>query len=69
MTTIFDKPPPQNIVAEQAVLGGMLLDNTTIDAVRRWLCADDFLRAAHRKTFEAICHLHDSRVPVDPVTL
>ncbi len=42
------KVPPQNLEAEQSVLGAMLLDNESINRVVEELTADDFYRGSHR---------------------
>jgi len=63
------KLPPQNLEAEQAVLGGMLLDNSTIHKIKALLTPDDFYRDAHRKIFNAIIGLNDEGIAVDLVTL
>lgn len=51
---IFDRAPPHDVAAEQAVLGSMLLDNTTIPAVLGTIGPDAFLRDAHSKVLGAI---------------
>jgi len=61
--------PPQNLDAEQCVLGGILLDNTALDRVIEFLGADDFYREAHRKIFRAMQQLADKHEPSDLVTL
>src|SRR5262245_30808142 len=66
---IFDRLPPQNIEAEQAVLGSMLLDNESIHAVVQLLQPEAFLRDAHRKVYSAIVDLYNSSQNVDPVIL
>jgi len=54
---------------EQAVLGAMILDNSTIDTVLSILRPEDFYRDAHRVIFEGIAALHQRREPVDLLTL
>ena len=49
--------PPHSLEAEQAVLGGLLLDNSTWDTVADRLLADDFYRRDHQLIFEAIAEL------------
>lgn len=63
------KPLPQNIEAERALLGSLLLDNGAIDAVAGVICADDFFHDASRMVFAEIIKQHDSGKPVDTVTL
>ena len=61
--------PPQSVEAEQAVLGGLLLDNSTWDAIADRLSADDFYRRDHRLIFAAIAELSERSEPSDAVTL
>lgn len=46
--------PPHDLGAEKAVLGGILIDNDTIDQVMDILSADDFYWKAHRFIFEGM---------------
>ena len=61
--------PPQSIEAEQAVLGGLLLDNSTWDAIADRLRAEDFYRRDHQQIFSAIAELSARNEPSDAVTL
>jgi replicative DNA helicase len=61
--------PPHSVEAEQAVLGGLLLDNSTWDTVADRLRADDFYRRDHQVVFEAIAELSARNEPSDAVTL
>ncbi len=61
--------PPQSVEAEQAVLGGLLLDNSTWDAIADRLSAEDFYRRDHRLIFAAIAELSERSEPSDAVTL
>lgn len=61
--------PPQNIEAEQSVLGGVLLDNEALPAVLEILAGDEFYRAAHRTIFAAVIRLFERNEPCDLVTL
>ncbi len=63
------KLPPQNIEAEQSVLGGMLIDDKAISEVEEIIVPDDFYRDAHRKIFTAIVDLNNKSINVDLVTL
>lgn len=44
--------PPHSVEAEQAVLGGLMLDNRSWDAVADRLTAEDFFRRDHQLIFE-----------------
>lgn len=61
--------PPNNIEAEQAVLGSMLLKRSALSDAIELLRADDFYRDAHRIVFETMRQLSDDNIPVDIVTL
>ena len=61
--------PPQNIEAEQAVLGAMLIDHGAVVAAMEKLQRDDFYRDAHRVIFEAMINLHHNNMEIDIITL
>jgi len=61
--------PPHSIEAEQAVLGGLMLDNSSWDAIADRLTADDFYRRDHQLIFAAIADLAGRSEPCDAVTL
>jgi replicative DNA helicase len=61
--------PPHSLEAEQSVLGGLLLDNSTWDSIADRLRPDDFYRRDHQLIFEAILDLSQRGEPSDAVTL
>ena len=61
--------PPHSVEAEQAVLGGLMLDNSSWDAVADRLTSEDFFRRDHQLIFEAIATLAADNEPLDAVTL
>jgi replicative DNA helicase len=63
------KLPPQNLEAEQSVLGGILIENEAMNRVTEILDADDFYRDAHRKIFNALINLSERDEPADLITL
>ena len=63
------KLPPQNIEAEQSVLGGILIENESINKVMEILTTDDFYRDAHRRIFNALISLSERDEPADLITL
>jgi replicative DNA helicase len=63
------KLPPQNLEAEQSVLGGILIENETINRVTEILDPDDFYRDAHRKIFNSLINLSERDEPADLITL
>lgn len=69
MTDAADRLPPQDLEAEQATLGAMLIDPEAVVRARALVRAEDFYREAHREIFSAIEHVADSGGAVDPVTV
>jgi replicative DNA helicase len=63
------KVPPQNIEAEQCVLGGVLLENEAISKVLETLVPDDFYREPHRKICHSMIDLFEKNEPIDLITL
>ncbi len=61
--------PPQNIEAEQSVLGSLLIDPDAILKVTTFLRPEDFYRETHGLVYQAIIDLHERRQPADFVTL
>ena len=67
--TPFDRVPPQNLEAEQAVLGSMLIERAAVEKAAEILKPEDFYRDAHRYIFEAMLGLTERDEPVDPLTV
>jgi replicative DNA helicase len=65
----FDRQPPQDLTAEQSVLGGMLLSKDAIADVVEVLRPDDFYRPAHQTVYECILDLYGRGEPADSVTV
>lgn len=63
------KSPPHSAEAEQAIIGGLMLDNQVWDAINTKLCDADFYRTEHRILFQAISDLSKRDQPFDVVTL
>lgn len=63
------RPLPQNIEAEQAVLGAILLESAVINQVLEILIPEDFYKDAHRKIFNAMIDLDRDNKPIDLLTL
>lgn len=63
------KLPPQNIEAEQSVLGGILIENYAVNKVMEVLNPDDFYRESHRKIYKALIDLSERDEPADLITL
>ncbi|MGI5268162.1 replicative DNA helicase [Nonomuraea sp. CA-218870] len=65
----FERTPPNNIEAEQSVLGGMLLSKDAIADVIEIVRSDDFYRPAHQMVFDVITDLYGRGEPADAVTV
>ena len=65
----FDRIPPQNMEAEQAVLGSMLIERPALEKAAEILKPEDFYRDVHRQIFEAMLALAARDEPVDLITL
>lgn len=61
--------PPQNLEAEQSILGGLMLDREALDQVGDMLMGEDFYRPAHQKIYNAIKELHGKSQPIDIITV
>jgi replicative DNA helicase len=65
----YDRQPPQDIPAEQSVLGGMLLSKDAIADVVEALAGPDFYRPAHQVIFDCILDLYGRGEPADAITV
>ncbi|MGH8971450.1 MAG: DnaB-like helicase N-terminal domain-containing protein, partial [Actinomycetes bacterium] len=65
----FERTPPQDVVAEQSVLGGMLLSKDAIADVVEVVRGHDFYRPAHELVYEAVLDLYGRGEPADAVTV
>lgn len=63
------KLPPQNIEAEQSVLGSLLIDKEAIVKVADLLMPEDFYNPAHGEIFKTMLELYEHRQPIDILTL
>ncbi len=66
---LIERVPPQNLEAEQAVLGAMLIEKEAIARVTELLKGGDFYREAHRLIFEAMLDLYNRNEAVDMITV
>jgi replicative DNA helicase len=67
--TPLDRTPPQDIAAEQSVLGAMLLSKDAIADVVELLRGTDFYRPAHETIYDTVLELYGRGEPADAVTL
>ncbi|RAO42421.1 DNA helicase [Micromonospora saelicesensis] len=65
----FDKTPPQDVAAEQCVLGGMLLSKDAIADVVEILKTNDFYRPVHATIFDIILDIYGRGEPADSITV
>src|SRR3990167_1083908 len=63
------KVPPQNVEAEQAVLGALLIDKDAVVKVAPIIHPDHFYKPIHSEVYSAISALYEKRQPIDLVTL
>ena len=64
-----DNLPPQNIEAEQAVLGAIFLNTDTLADAMEYVEADDFYRRAHQILFQAMIDLNNDGEAIDVLTV
>src|SRR4051794_25384573 len=65
----FDRTPPQDIPAEQSVLGAMMLSKDAIADVVEVIKPGDFYRPAHQLVYDAVLDLYARGEPADAVTV
>jgi replicative DNA helicase len=65
----FERVPPQDLDAEQSVLGGMLLSKDAIADVVEILKGADFYKPAHETIYQAILDVYAKGEPADPITI
>src|SRR6056297_1312287 len=66
---LVGKVPPQNIDAEQAVLGGVFLRNSLLHTLIDLLRTEDFYSPVHRIIYQVFLDLYRTNVPIDLVTV
>jgi replicative DNA helicase len=64
-----ERLPPQNMEAEQAVLGAILLNPEVLINVNERIRAEDFYRQGHQRLYQVMNELAEKREPIDLVTL
>ncbi|MFD6440555.1 replicative DNA helicase [Peribacillus sp. NPDC060186] len=64
-----DRIPPQNIEAEQAVLGAIFLEPSSLTVTSEVLIPEDFYRSSHQKIFNVMIKLNDEGKAVDLITV
>lgn len=67
--SMSDRLPPQDLEAEQATLGAMLMEQGAVSRAMSIVEEQDFYREAHRRVFSAIRAVDEAGDPVDVVTV
>jgi len=68
-TPTADRMPPQNIEAEQSVLGSLMIDKNAIIKIADFITPEDFYKDSHNKIFEAMIYLYEKHEPIDLLSL
>src|SRR3989338_956452 len=68
-TNAIAKLPPQNIDAEQSVLGSLLLDQNAIVKIADTIAPEDFYKDIHQLIYQAMLDLFEKREPIDILSL
>jgi replicative DNA helicase len=69
MADLMEKIPPQNLEAEQALLGSLLIDKEAIIKIGDVIRPEDFYKEAHRVIYETMIELYEQRDPIDILSL
>ena len=64
-----DKLPPQNIEAEQSVLGSLMIDKNAIIKIADLVNEDDFYKNSHGKIYKTMLYLYEHHEPIDLLSL
>lgn len=64
-----NKVPPQNMEAEQAIIGGLLLDPSAWDEVAELVAEEEFYKPSHRRIFSCLKEMNRKNLPTDLVTV
>src|SRR5579864_1957337 len=65
----IDRIPPQNLEAEMALLGSILVDREIMGAVGEIVRPEDFYAHVHETIYAALTHLYDRGEPLDKITI
>lgn len=65
----LDRLPPQNLEAEQSILGAVLIDNDALPRALETLDPDNFYKQSHKKIFNVMIELFEKNEPIDMITL
>ena len=65
----IDRIPPQNLEAEMALLGSILVDREIMNAVGEIVRSEDFYAHVHETIFTVLAHLHERGEPLDKISV
>ena len=65
----FDASLPHDKLAEQAVLGAIIINNSSLLKISDFLRVNDFFSLSNRKMFEGMLDLNEKKSPIDELTL
>ncbi|HNW96660.1 MAG TPA: replicative DNA helicase [Candidatus Paceibacterota bacterium] len=65
----INKIPPQNIEAEQSVLGSLMIDKDAVIKIADFLQPTDFYKPSHQKVYETMLELYQRHEPIDILSL
>src|SRR3989304_5172242 len=66
---LTDKIPPQNLEAEQSLLGSLLIEKHAIEKIADLVHVGDFYKDSHAQIFSAVLELYEKNEPLDVLTL
>jgi len=66
---MLDKKPPQNVEAEQCLLGCLMLDKNAIIRVSDFISSEDFYKDTHREIYAAMLDLFEKMEPIDIISV
>ncbi len=66
---MLEKKPPQNIQAEQSLLGCLMLDKNAIIRVSDFITVDDFYKNTHREIYSAMIDIFSKMEPIDIISV
>jgi len=69
MITAVDRIPPQNLEAEMALIGSILVDREIMGVVGEIVRSDDFYAHVHESIYAVLLHLYDRGEPLDKITV
>lgn len=68
-STVVSRVPPQNLDAEESLLGGLLVDSESMNKIVDIISPDDFYREAHTKIYNVMLGLYEQNDAIDIITV